>query len=603
MVNLAMVIALVGVLGVGAQWLAWRTGWPAIALMLLAGIVAGPVLGLIDPHAAFDKLLEPAVSIAVAIILFEGGLSLDLRELRQEKGTRAAVMRLFLIGIPVGWALGTVASYYVAGLVLPVAVLFAGILVVTGPTVVIPLLRQSNVVKRPRAILKWEAIVNDPFGALCAVLAYEYLRRSIAGATLFEVVVSMVGAAVVSVLIGYGVARVVAWAFPRGYVPEYLKAPVLLVAVIGTFVLSNMVQQETGLLAVTVMGLALANMHVIGLRTIRPFKENITVLLLSGVFILLSASLNVKVLQQFEWRFLAFLLVLLFVVRPLTVALSLAFSEVPWRERVLIGWIAPRGVVAIAVSGLFAFRLTELGYGDGGILVSLSFGVVIATIIAHGFSIRPVARRLKLISEKEGGLLIVGSTPWSLALAAQLKESEVPVTVCDTGWQRLKPARAAGIPFVHGEVLAEIHDGHIDLSDFQAVAATTDNEAYNTLVCAELATELGHDSVYQLGDSGERRGLPQSLRGRSLFEEPMSAEEVLERERQGWTFRRTRLTEKFSFSDMCATLPQGGSPLLVIRKKGDLLFFGHESRPKPEAGDIVISFIPPVEKEKDREEK
>jgi NhaP-type Na+/H+ or K+/H+ antiporter len=432
----ALVIALIGVLGIGAQWIAWRTGWPAIALMLVAGIFAGPVTGLIDPHAAFGSLLEPAISIAVAVILFEGGLSLNFRELRKTEG---AVTRLAMIGIPVGWVLGALACYYIAGLVWPVAILFAGIMVVTGPTVVLPLLRQSNVAPRPRAILKWEAIVNDPFGALCAVITYEYLRRSEAGASLGGVIASLLAAAVLAGLIGYAVARAIAWAFPRGHVPEYLKAPVLLVAVIGTFVLSNLIQQETGLLAVTVMGIALANMRLDSLRDVHPFKENITVLLISGVFVLLSAQLDVEVLRRFEWRFAGFLVALLLLVRPATVLISLAFSRVPWNERLLIAWIAPRGVVAVAVSGLLALRLDRLGYSDGDILVTLSFAVVVTTIIAHGFSIRTVARWLKVTGASDRGLLIVGSTEWSLALADHMRSLDVPVLVSDSSWQRLAP--------------------------------------------------------------------------------------------------------------------------------------------------------------------
>ena len=183
----AVVIAAVGALGIGAQWIAWRTNWPAIVLMLAAGFLAGPILGLFDPEETFGSLLEPMIGIGVALILFEGGLSLSFREL-QHSGS--AVWRLATIGVAVGWALGAVTGYYVAGLVWPVAILFGGILVVTGPTVVLPLLRQSNVQTRPASILKWEAIVNDPTGALCAVIAYEYFRKvaEAPGASLFEVV-------------------------------------------------------------------------------------------------------------------------------------------------------------------------------------------------------------------------------------------------------------------------------------------------------------------------------------------------------------------------------------------------------------------------------
>ena len=389
------VIAAIGALGIGAQWVAWRTGWPAIVLMLAAGFLAGTVLGLFDPEETFGSLLEPMIGIGVALILFEGGLSLDFRELRH---SGSAVWRLATIGVIVGWALGAVTGYYVAGIVWPVAILFGGILVVTGPTVVLPLLRQSNVQTRPASILKWEAIVNDPTGALAAVIAYEYFRKvaEAPGASLFEVVPPLIVAAVLSGLIGYAAAWLIAYLFPRGAVPEYLKVPVLFSMVIAVFVVSNMIEHEAGLVAVTVMGVALANMDVSSLRSIHPFKENIAVLLVSGIFILLSASLNYDDLQYLNWRFGAFLLVLLFFVRPATVLISLLGSPIPWNERLFVAWIAPRGIVLVAISGLFALRLNELGYGDGNVLIGLSFAVVVATIVAHGFTIDLVARLLNL---------------------------------------------------------------------------------------------------------------------------------------------------------------------------------------------------------------
>jgi len=586
-----LAFALIGILGIGAQWLAWRTGWPSIALLLAAGVIAGPLTGLLAPARVFGDLLEPMISIAVALILFEGGLNLNFRELRQTEG---AVPRLVLIGVPAGWVLGALACYYVAGLVWPVAVLFAGILVVTGPTVVLPLLRQSNVAPRPRAILKWEAIVNDPLGALCAVLTYEYLRRSEGGGTLLSVSLSLFAAAVVAGLIGYAMAKIVAWAFPRGYVPEYLKAPVLLVAVITAFVMSNMIQQEAGLLTVTLMGIALANMRLDSLRDVHPFKENVSILLVSGVFILLSAALDFEVLRQFEWRFLAFLLVLLFGVRPATVLISLAFSRVPWNERLFVAWIAPRGIVAVAVSGLFALRLGDLGYGDGGTLVTLSFAIVVGTIIAHGFTIRMVTRWLRITGPTRQGLLIVGSTSWSLALAEQLRQLDLPVTICDTSWERLAPARQAGIPAYHGEILAESTEERLDLTQFQMLAAISDNEAYNALVCNEFAPEIGRDSVYQIGNAShdDPRGLPTSLRGRAIFASGLGVEELLERERAGWVFRKTRVSDQFDFDAVKDGLPEEADLLMLVHKDGKLRFFTHASRPTPQPGDIVISYSP-----------
>jgi NhaP-type Na+/H+ or K+/H+ antiporter len=592
----ALVIAVVGILGIGAQWLAWRTGWPAIVLMLAAGFIAGPGLGLIDPHATFGALLEPMVAIGVALILFEGGLSLDFRELNKYG---EGVWRLVLLGAPIAWVLGSLAAYYVAGLVWPVAILFAGILIVTGPTVVIPLLRQSSVQRRPAAILRWEAIVNDPVGALCAVIAYEYFRLSAEGNTVWGIVPPLILGAALAGFIGYLAARAIAWSFPRGYVPEYLKAPILLVTVVSVFVLSNLIEHEAGLLAVTVMGVALANMHVASLRSIHPFKQNIAVLLVSGIFILLSAGLDLEELRRFEWQFGLFLLAVLFVVRPATILLSLAFSTVPWNERLFLAWIAPRGIVMVAVSGLFALRLSELGYADGTILIGLSFAVVVTTIVAHGFTIDLVARWLGVRGASRPGLLIVGATPWAIALARQMHELGTPVMVVDANWVSLKPARAAGIPTYHGEILNEATEHNLDLSPFQVLVAATDNEAYNTLVCSEFAPEIGTDKVYQLGapgDETDHRALPSSLRGRALFASGLGVTEVAERQLEGWVFRRTRLSDQFDIHAARETLPAAADMLLLLRPDGTMRFFTHASAPEPQPGDTIVSFSPPRHK-------
>ena len=591
----AIVIALVGVLGIGAQWLAWRTGWPAIALMLAAGFLAGPVLHLIDPAAAFGDMLEPMVTVGVALVLFEGGLQLDFHEFRK---FGEGVWRLVLIGAPIGWLLNSLACYYVAGLVWPIAILFGGILVVTGPTVVLPLLRQSRIQQRPAAILRWEAIVVDPVGALCALIAYEYFRLSAGGATMFEIVPPIIVGAILAGAIGYGAARVLSWAFLRGAVPEFLKAPVLLVAVIGVFVLSNLIEHEAGLVAVTVMGIALANMKFANLRSIHPFKQNISVLLVSGIFVVLSAALDLEALRQFEWRFVLFLAVLIFVTRPATVLFSLLFSRLPWNERLFLAWIAPRGIVMVAVSGLFALRLEGLGYADGTLLIGLSFGVVVATIVAHGFTIERVARWLGVIGETRPGLLIVGATPWTIGLAEQMHGLGTPVLLADSGWDRLRPARQAGLPTYHGEILNEATEQTLDLSPFQVLVAATDNEAYNALVCSEFAPQIGADSVYQLGEPEDdnRRSLSAKLRGRALFTSGLGAEEAHKRQAQGWVFRATRLSDQFRLDDAKEVLPEAANLLLLLHGDGRMRFFTHASAPDPQPGDTVISFSPPRRK-------
>ena len=593
----SLVIAMVGMLGIGAQWLAWRTGWPAIVLMLAAGFLAGPVLGLFDPEHAFGDLLDPMIAIGVALILFEGGLSLDFRELRH---AGEGVWRLVLLGGPIAWVLGAFAAHSIGGLEWPVAILFAGILVVTGPTVVMPLLRQSSVKARPAAILKWEAIVNDPIGALFAVVSYEYFRAvtESPGASLFEVVPPLIIAAIIAGLIGYVAAAAIAWAFPRGAIPEYLKVPVLLTSVIVVFVLSNQIEHEAGLVAVTVMGIALANMNVSSLRSIHPFKQNIAVILIAGIFVLLSASLEFEELAYLNWNFGLFLLALLFLVRPATILLSLLGSSVPWNERLFLSWIAPRGIVLVAISGLFALRLEDIGY-DGTALIGLSFAVVVATIVAHGFTIDLVARLLNLKGSNRPGVLIVGSTPWTISLALMMQELKAPVMVVDSSWQRLALARQKGLPFYHGEILNEATEHNLDLTPYSVLVAATENEAYNALVCNEFAYEIGRDTVFQLGDAiddEDRHALPSGIRGRALFESGFGVEDVNERLARGWVFRKTKLSEEFDFEAARQRLPDAASMLLLVRDSGTLRFFTHAARPEPRAGDVIVSFAPPQER-------
>ncbi|WP_299195439.1 sodium:proton antiporter [uncultured Erythrobacter sp.] len=601
MTSQTLVIAAVGALGIGAQWIAWRTGWPAIVLMLAAGFIAGPITGMIDPEAAFGELLDPMISVGVALILFEGGLSLDLRELRH---SGKAVMRLATVGVLVGWALGTLAGFYIAGLVWPVAVLFGGILIVTGPTVVIPLLRQANIQTRPNSILKWEGIVNDPTGALCAVIAYEYFRfvQDNPGASLVDVVPPLIIAAVLAGLVGYAAARAIAYLFPRGAIPEYLKVPVLFTVVIAVFVFSNQIEHEAGLVAVTVMGITLANRDVSSMRSIHPFKENIAVLLVSGIFILLASSLSpqdisyLNPMQPVGQRFMLFLLALLFVVRPATVLISLLGTDVPWNERLFVAWIAPRGIVLVAISGLFALRLGDLGIEGGQLLIGLSFAVVVVTVIAHGFTIGIAAQLLGVKGTSRPGLLIVGSTPWTIALAKQMEAVKTPVMIVDQSWQRLGAARREGLPFYHGEILNEATEHNLDLAPFQVLVAASENEAYNALVCNEFAHEIGRDMVYQLGevsDEEDRHSLPESIRGRALFEEGLGVSDVNTRQQQGWMFKKTKLSDEFDFEDAQEKLPDSATMLLLVRESGTLRFFTHAVRPVPRAGDTIITFAPP----------
>jgi len=243
-------------------------------------------------------------------------------------------------------------------------------------------------------------------------------------------------------------------------------------------------------------------------------------------------------------------------------------------------------------------RLGDLGYADSSILIGLSFAVVVATIVTSGFTIDLVARLLGVKGEERPGLLIVGATPWTIALAEHMHELETPVMISDASWSRLKRARAAGLPTYHGEILNEATEHNLDLTPFQVLVAATENEAYNALVCSEFAPEIGSDAVYQLGEGAEDdyRALPESLRGRALFAAGFSVADVNKRQSDGWVFRRTTLSEQFNIEDARQTLPDAAHMLLLLLPDGRMKFFTHASVPDPQPGHTIISFSPPSAK-------
>jgi NhaP-type Na+/H+ or K+/H+ antiporter len=589
--DIAIKIAFIGGAGMAAQWLAWKLRLPAIVLLLVAGFIAGPATGFLDPVADFGDLYRPLISIAVAVILFEGGLTLNIREIRE---TSTAVRRIVMIAGPLTWLGTALSAHYIGGLSWPTAAVLGAVLIVTGPTVIMPLLRQSQLDARPASLLRWEAIVNDPIGALCAVISFEavmvIIGRHDAGSLVVELILGGGG----SILLGYAGARLIEWTFIRGHVPEYLKAPVLFAVVVAVYAVANMALEEAGLLAVTIMGIFIANTRIASLTDMRRFKETITTLLVSGLFIILTASLTFEDIRGLNLQALFFVVSLLFLIRPVAVMLATIGSGATFRERLLTAWIAPRGVVAVAVSGLFGTLLTDAGIEDASRMVAFTFAVVVTTIVLHGFTLAPLAKLLKLTKMSKPGLLIVGGSRWSTALAAKLKEYDIPVTLADPNWNHLSHARLSDIPVFFGEVLSENAHHTIEPKRYANLIAATDNDAYNALVCTDFGPELGRSNVFQIGREEEQnhRALSFTLGGRPLTKPGLSFHTIRERFRDGWTFQVTGLTEEYGYDTYMADRPEDAAILLWMRPSGDIVFASIASS-KPVAGDHVLSFGKP----------
>lgn len=591
--------ALVGVVGVGAQWLAWRFRLPGIVMMLTAGLILGPVTGIFVPSRDIGPLVGPMISLAVAVILFEGGLTLNFKQLED---AAPAVRRLVLIGAPLGWLLSSAALALIAGLSWQSAIVFGGVMIVTGPTVIAPLLRAARLHNRPAQMLQWEAIVNDAVGALVAVIALVVVmvRQQELGAV--EAIWTVGRGIVFATLVGFGAGLAVVKAFRESLVPEYMKVPMLFVLVLAAFALSDSVLHESGLLAVTVMGLIIANADLPSYTEIYRFKEQATTLLLSGVFILLGSNVKLETLSLLDWRSGLFIAAVILLVRPATVLISLAGSSIPMKERLLVAFTGPRGVVLLAISGLFAERLVSEGIEDGAVLAPLAFALVVATVVLHGFTLKPVAKRLGLTSGEVPGVIIVGGSAFTTGLGKALQNSDVKVLVTDPNHGQLRSAREAGLPTYYGDILSEAADHGVEFIAYSSILAASDNDAYNTLVATDLAPEFGRDAIWQVSRVREdrtRHALPSQLGGQT-FNGGRTLAQYLDLLAEGWIFRTTRLTEEYTVEDWLAAR-EGVVPLAVVRD-GKMWFVGRDEELSGKPGMRIISLIPPEIAEKIRRE-
>ena len=556
------------VAGTVAQWLAARLRIPAIILLLATGIVLGPLLGWLRPDEVFGELLPPVVSLAVAVILFEGGLSLRFSEARK---LGAPLYALVFGGLAVTFAASTFLAHTLAGLSWATSAVIGGILVVTGPTVIKPMLRSARLDQRPARLLKWEGIVNDPLGALAAVVALEVaiLSGSLdheegVGAAL----TGLFALAVIAGLLGLGAGFFLSRAMDRGWIPEHLKTPANFAACLGVFALSDTLQSESGLVAVTVMGVAMANLGSPNLEDVRRFKEEVTTLFVALLFLVLSARLELGALGALGWGGVAFIAAVLFLVRPLAAWTTLPFTGLRWQEIALIGWIAPRGVVAAAMAAALEPELLAAGYADANMLVPVLFGVIIATVVLHGLTIRPLSRKLDVAAHGGEGVLILGAASWVIDLARALRSNGVPVALTDSNYRNTTRARMEGLEAVHGNILSEETLDELPLERMGWMLAATDDSHFNALACVSLAKVLARERVLQVTPESARatEHADPHLQGRTPWGEAGTFSALAARYWSGKRVKVTTLSEEFGWEAFQEQQP-GALVLFVIGEK------------------------------------
>lgn len=594
-------IALILILGVGAQWVAWHYQWPSILLLLVAGFLAGPVSGLLDPGLLQGEWVYPFVSISIGIILFEGGLNLQLSELREVGGP---IRNLITIGVLVTWILGTASVYLIEGFSLELSVLTGAILVVTGPTVIVPMLREIRPKGRISAVAKWEGITIDPVGAILATFVLEVIlllnEPANASAGPLEAtghVLQGLGIAVAaSVLIGGAASALIVYTLHRRLVPGYLHNPLTLTLLVAAFVGTEALQHDAGLLTATLMGVALANQSYVPVKRISEFKENLQVLLLGVLFIVLSARLDLGTFEYIGGRTVLLIGVLILVVRPLAVLISCVGTKLSWREQAFLSWLAPRGIVAAAVASLFAFELEGILPEAAEALVPVVFFVIVGTVAVYGLTLPYLASWLGFADPNPEGVLFVGAEDWVQKIAVTLQDLGITVELIDSNPDHVQRARQRGLSANRADVLSESIFDELDLSGIGRLLITIPNDEVASLAALHLSEIFEVNDIFQLPAHSDRQHtdgeIPEYLRGHLLFGGETSCADIRNCLDNGYNVYVIEMNAAMSREELTKRFGEAPLPMFLVR--GAQLFVRSDEDPhQPRAGDKMILLAHP----------
>ena len=637
----------VPVLGISAQWLAWRLRLPSILLLLGFGILLGQaitptgviknlpridnatkhtdshleqsneaMLPAVDEHGnpykseqahplhggAIDvnALLLPLVSFCVAIILFEGGLTLRFSELKE---AGSATIRLCTLGAGVTWILSTIAVYSVAGFAnWELSALVGAFMVVTGPTVVIPLLRHIHPSKKMGSIAKWEGIIIDPIGAVLAVLVFEFIRNYGQGGSLWSVILALLVTIVTGLVIAYGSSKLLLLFTRKYWIPDYLHGVVFLAVALGTFGISNLIQPESGLLTVTVLGILLVNQKEVSIHHIIEFKEHLGVFLISSLFIVLGSNFDLSQISEVGWQGLGFLAVMIIIVRPASVFISTIRSDLSFKEKVFLSFLAPRGIVAAAVASVFALELGHIGGMDQALvdkIVPLTFILIVGTVAVYGLGAAPLARLLGLSETNPQGILFAGADQWVRDLAVALQQTGHNVLMLDTSFNNWSQCRMVGIPAECASVLSDYVQEELDLSGIGRVMAVTPNDEVNALTMQEFSSIFGRQNIYRMPPWDYKKGRRSSEGGHAAGRwicHPQVTHNLMRRQvRDGGTFKVTRISDEFTYEHFIERNGANCILFFTIDTSNNLLINTVENPLKVKAGDTIVSFVPGIE--------
>ena len=577
---------LTGLLLVGflCQWAAWRLRLPAILFLLVVGLALGPVTGVLNPNDMFGDLLFPLVQLGVAIILFEGSLTLRFSQIRS---LAPAILLLVTVGalitvLGLAWS-----AHHLAGLSWSIAFLFGALNCVTGPTVIVPLLRSVRPNERIAQVLRWEGIIIDPLGALLAVIAFEAIMLggdTFDGNLLFHTLAIGTG---IGLFAGVALAVVIR----RRGVPDYLENFLVLASLLAAFAGANVLAHEAGLLAVTVMGITMANFKGLDVDHILHFKENLSTLVISMMFLVLSARLDTPSIWTIASG-IGILIVAMLVIRPAAVFASTLFSPLTLQDRAMVSYISPRGIVAAAVSALFALRLEDQGIDGAQELVALTFIMIIGTVVVQSATARRVASVLNVVEPEARGVLIVGASELPRRLALALKKLDVPVVIADDDWNGIRKARMEGINTYYGNPVSEHAAAALPLNSTRWMLAFSTRLEMNSLACMRYLPEFGKHFVLRIRllASGEAPRVAHSgvLQVPALFGKEITHASMSQLLENGHEIRTTRLSDEFSWKQFVMQFEEPPMLLCALDERGGLRFVTEHDGISPKPGWRVI---------------
>jgi NhaP-type Na+/H+ or K+/H+ antiporter len=573
-------VGLILVLAVGSQVLASRLRIPAIIVLLPAGFVAGALTTDVDPQRLLGPAFEPLVSLSVAVILYDAGLGLDLRKLKGH--TRKVVIRLIVLGVLITWAVTAALAAPLFGMSRGAAVMLGIILVVSGPTVVGPLLSFVRPTERLQQVLIWEGSLIDPVGGILGALVFHAVvastHRGLGG---------QLGQFTLSILVGLAggvVGTALLWALLRRLrLGEVLGTTAQLAAVIGVAAACDVLREDAGLLAAIFMGLALANRHGFDIPARRPFFETLVQLIIGLLFISISATVTPQSLRHLLLPTLALVAVLVLAARPIAAFAATVRTDLSKGERAFIGWMAPRGIVAAATASTFGAGLVAKGIGGASRILPVTFVVIVATVTLYGLTAMPAARRLRVGRPSRTRPLLVGGDAWVIDLGLALRSAGLEVLMWAGLDRQREQIRQAGLELAPGELLAAATGRGARLEGITAVLLLTDEDDFNALASVLLAGSV-EGSVYRLAPPQRSHGVvaPYTT-GQILFGDGMTRPAVRGRYQDGARIVAHRAD---------GLLPAGQDLLFVVRADGQLAAVTQDGTPTPQAGDTIVALGP-----------